>query len=131
MIAGARRKHAGESRFRFEVGDAAELPLDAASVDVSFSTLSFHHWTRQAQGLREMARVLRPNGLFVLGDIRPIWLLGPARSSFHDAGASQPAPGRGLAAKSGRDRSRRARRGERVPATAPAAEGMIGAIVCM
>ena len=87
MIAAARRKHAGESRFRFEVGDAAELPLDAASVDVSLSTLSFHHWTRQAQGLREMARVLRPNGLFVLGDIRPIWLLGRAMSGFHDAGA--------------------------------------------
>src|SRR6202042_380074 len=32
MIAAARRKHAGESRFRFDVGEAAELPLDAARV---------------------------------------------------------------------------------------------------
>jgi ubiquinone/menaquinone biosynthesis C-methylase UbiE len=87
MIAEARHKHVGDPRFRFEVGDAAELPLEAASVDVTFSTLSFHHWSRQTRGLREIARVLRPRGLFVLADIRPIWLLRPLMSRFHDAGA--------------------------------------------
>jgi ubiquinone/menaquinone biosynthesis C-methylase UbiE len=87
MIAEARRKHVGDLRFRFEVGDAAELPLERASVDVTFSTLSFHHWCQQTRGLREIARVLRPRGLFVLADIRPIWLLRPIMSRFHDAGA--------------------------------------------
>jgi ubiquinone/menaquinone biosynthesis C-methylase UbiE len=87
MIAEARRKHAGDPRLRFELGDAADLPLEAASVDVTFSTLSFHHWSQQTRGLREIARVLRPSGLFVLADIRPPWLLQPILSRFHNARA--------------------------------------------
>ena len=83
MIAEARRKHAGDPRFRFEVGDAAALPLVPASVDVAFSTISFHHWGDQLGGVRQVARVLRPGGLFVLADIRPPWLLRPVMRRFH------------------------------------------------
>lgn len=57
------------------VGSAEALPLGDGSVDVVLSTLSFHHWRDQQAGLREIARVLRPGGRFVLVDVAsPHWL---------------------------------------------------------
>ena len=47
---------------------AEDLPLPDRSVDLAFSTIAFHHWADQARGLREVARVLRPGGGFVLID---------------------------------------------------------------
>ncbi|HMF33577.1 MAG TPA: methyltransferase domain-containing protein [Candidatus Lokiarchaeia archaeon] len=53
----------------FHVGVAENLPLPDSSVDLVFSTTSFHHWTDQTAGLGEVARVLRPGGHFFLADI--------------------------------------------------------------
>jgi ubiquinone/menaquinone biosynthesis C-methylase UbiE len=54
---------------------AEALPLPDTSVDLAFSTLSFHHWANQAKGISEVARVLRPQGKFLLADIViPRWL---------------------------------------------------------
>jgi len=89
MIEQARRKHSGEARFRFEVADAAGLPLAPASVDVALTTLSFHHWADQLGGVREVARVLRPNGLFILADIRPPVVLRPILRRFHASRSRQ------------------------------------------
>jgi ubiquinone/menaquinone biosynthesis C-methylase UbiE len=69
MVAEARRKHEGDARFTFTVAGASDLPLEPSSFDTAFSTMSFHHWGDQASGIREVARVLRPGGLFVLADI--------------------------------------------------------------
>jgi ubiquinone/menaquinone biosynthesis C-methylase UbiE len=55
----------------FYVAMAESLPLPDASVDLAFSTLSFHHWIDQAKGVSEVARVLRPHGRFLLADIVP------------------------------------------------------------
>jgi ubiquinone/menaquinone biosynthesis C-methylase UbiE len=55
---------------------AEALPLEAASVDLALSTMSFHHWQDQAAGIREIARVLRPGGYFILVDMSfPNWLV--------------------------------------------------------
>jgi ubiquinone/menaquinone biosynthesis C-methylase UbiE len=60
----------------FLTGMGEALPLPDASVDLAFSTVSFHHWHDQAAGLREIARVLRPGGYFLLVDISmPGWLV--------------------------------------------------------
>jgi ubiquinone/menaquinone biosynthesis C-methylase UbiE len=59
-------------------GLAESLPLPDASIELVFSTISFHHWQDQAQGVREIARVLRPGGHFILVDFAPprvIWHL--------------------------------------------------------
>jgi ubiquinone/menaquinone biosynthesis C-methylase UbiE len=57
------------------VTGAESIPLPDASVDLAFSTIAFHHWADQGQGLREIARVLRPGGHLVLVDnIGPEWL---------------------------------------------------------
>ncbi|HEU5376334.1 MAG TPA: methyltransferase domain-containing protein [Ktedonobacteraceae bacterium] len=60
---------------RFSIGSGEALPLEDASVDLAFSTISFHHWRDQAAGMREVARVLRPGGSFLLADFTlPTWL---------------------------------------------------------
>jgi ubiquinone/menaquinone biosynthesis C-methylase UbiE len=59
----------------FFTGMAEALPLQDASVDLALSTSSFHHWQDQAAGIREIARVLRPGGYFILVDASfPDWL---------------------------------------------------------
>ncbi len=54
---------------QFHVSMAEALPLPDESVDVVLSTASFHHWQDQLQALRQVRRVLRPGGVFVLVDI--------------------------------------------------------------
>ncbi|HET7640053.1 MAG TPA: class I SAM-dependent methyltransferase [Ktedonobacteraceae bacterium] len=59
----------------FLTGMAEALPLQDASVDLALSTISFHHWQDQAAGIQEIARVLRPEGFFLLVDLSfPDWL---------------------------------------------------------
>jgi len=65
MIANARL---GAPTTTFLQGRGEEIPLPDSSVDVAFSTISFHHWEDQAAGVREVARVLRPQGCFCLAD---------------------------------------------------------------
>ena len=60
----------------FFTGMAEALPLQDASVDLALSTTSFHHWQDQAAGIREIARVLRPGGYFILVDASfPTWFV--------------------------------------------------------
>ncbi len=72
MIAQAR---AAMPEGEFQVGPAEKLPLPDASVDLALSTVSFHHWQDQSQGICEVRRVLRPGGRFYLADtIPPRWI---------------------------------------------------------
>jgi ubiquinone/menaquinone biosynthesis C-methylase UbiE len=65
MVQVARRLTPGAT---IGAGQGEQIPLADASVDVVFSTISFHHWADQAAGVREVARVLRPGGCFCLAD---------------------------------------------------------------
>ena len=69
----------------FFTGMAEALPLQDASVDLALSTTSFHHWQNQVAGIREIARVLRPGGYFILVDASfPDWLVRVFRlKRFH------------------------------------------------
>jgi len=60
-----------EDRARFQVADAAALPLADGSFDVIVSTLSLHHWSDPAAVFAEIARVLRPGGQALVYDLRP------------------------------------------------------------
>lgn len=66
----------------FHVAMAESLPLPDASIDLSFSTLSFHHWANQAKGVSEVARVLRPQARLLLADIVPPFGLSFFSSHF-------------------------------------------------
>jgi ubiquinone/menaquinone biosynthesis C-methylase UbiE len=52
----------------FKLASAESLPLPDESADIVLSSISFHHWADQEEGLQEIARVLRPEGLFCLAD---------------------------------------------------------------
>lgn len=97
------RKLTPEAHFYQGSGEA--LPLEDASVDLALSTISFHHWRDQVAGVREVARVLRPGGYFLLADFTaPAWLTwlyprvhstAQMRALFEQAGLevqAQPGP---------------------------------------
>jgi ubiquinone/menaquinone biosynthesis C-methylase UbiE len=54
----------------FITGDAQQLPLTESSVDYIVSSLSLHHWTDLKIALREIYRVLKPGGRFLILDLR-------------------------------------------------------------
>ena len=62
-------------------GYAESLPFDDASFEVVISRYSAHHWHDVGQALREVKRVLKPGGIFIMMDVmspghpvRNIWL---------------------------------------------------------
>jgi ubiquinone/menaquinone biosynthesis C-methylase UbiE len=68
------RAMAADSRIRFAVGTAEELPYPKHMFDLVVSTTSFDHWADQRAGLAECARVLVPGGHLVLIDEFSAWL---------------------------------------------------------
>ncbi len=74
MVEVAQSGAAHDARLRVLVGAAERLPFPDASFDLVVSTTSFDHWTDQAAGLRECARVLAPGGWLALTDLFTLWL---------------------------------------------------------
>lgn len=54
----------------FVPGEAGAIPLPDASADLVVSTLSMHHWPDPSAALREITRVLRPDGTALIVDAR-------------------------------------------------------------
>jgi ubiquinone/menaquinone biosynthesis C-methylase UbiE len=67
MIRVARRQRRRKN-LSFEVGSSDAIPAGARAFDVVVSTISFHHWSRPLESLREIARVLRPGGRLLILD---------------------------------------------------------------
>lgn len=84
MVKQARAAQADGKRIEFVNGFVERLPFPDAHFDLVLTTLSFHHWADQKQGLHEIRRVLRSGGYFVLTDIVAArwlrWLLARRRS---------------------------------------------------
>jgi ubiquinone/menaquinone biosynthesis C-methylase UbiE len=55
---------------RFELGNAAALPVEDASVDFVVCRAAFKNFTEPVKALQEMRRVLRPGGTALLIDMR-------------------------------------------------------------
>jgi ubiquinone/menaquinone biosynthesis C-methylase UbiE len=66
MIRIARRHR--RKNLRFEVGSSDAIPSGAGAFDVVVSTISFHHWMRPVESLREVARVLTTDGRLLILD---------------------------------------------------------------
>jgi ubiquinone/menaquinone biosynthesis C-methylase UbiE len=77
----------------FERGFSDRLPFRAASFDAVFSSLMFHHLTREEKlaTLHEVRRVLRPGGSFNLFDFGPprSWAARVLAHAFHRTGHMQ------------------------------------------
>lgn len=56
---------------RHRVSSARDLPFKSNSVDIVFSSLTFHHLDEKEQvsALKEISRILKPDGMFYLFDI--------------------------------------------------------------
>jgi len=67
-------KHNWPSRsymnLEFLAGDAQRLPFADGTVDFAVSSLSLHHWVDPRVAFREVHRILKPGGQFLLFDLR-------------------------------------------------------------
>lgn len=67
-----RRKPAQHhAKVSFRIANAQELPFDSASMDAVFNFGIIHHLEDWEAGIREIARVLRPGGVFYFEEIYP------------------------------------------------------------
>ncbi len=96
MIEQARSKVPADGAMRFETAGVEQLPFADGSFDLVLSTISFHHWADRAAGLREVSRVLRRAGVFILADIflggpfHPLlWLFGRLHGPFRTISETQ------------------------------------------
>lgn len=58
----------GITNARFQVADAEQLPFEAETFDRVTCRIAPHHFPNIAQAVKEVARVLKPGGLFMLID---------------------------------------------------------------
>ena len=58
----------GVVNVRFERADAEDLPFESASFDIVTARIAPHHFPNPQRFVQEVARVLRPGGLFLLDD---------------------------------------------------------------
>jgi ubiquinone/menaquinone biosynthesis C-methylase UbiE len=64
---------------QFQQATAEALPFPSGSFDLVFSTMTFHHWSDQARGAAEVARVLAPRGRWLLADFVAAGIMKPIR----------------------------------------------------
>jgi ubiquinone/menaquinone biosynthesis C-methylase UbiE len=57
------RAHRGNSRVKFEIGNALDLPFEADTFDVAVCGLGLNYVSDAERGLREMRRVVVPDGI--------------------------------------------------------------------
>jgi SAM-dependent methyltransferase len=89
MIAAARRDCAAAGlaeRVTFEVADVGRLPYPDATFDLVVSSMSLHHWSDPRAGMRDLLRVVRPDGQIWIYDARPALRRGvtAARAALPD-----------------------------------------------
>jgi ubiquinone/menaquinone biosynthesis C-methylase UbiE len=69
MVQQARKRNAAAiwtGRVELQLGSATALPYSAAAFDKVFAVNALHHCTNAAQALKEMGRVLKPEGLVAI-----------------------------------------------------------------
>jgi ubiquinone/menaquinone biosynthesis C-methylase UbiE len=86
----ARRNAAGENApVQFELGNAAALPTEDASVDFVVCRAAFKNFTEPVKALAEMRRVLRPGGTALLIDMRRDVQMQEIRKYVHELGVNR------------------------------------------
>lgn len=64
----AQRKYNHHKSIEVTKSPVETLPYPAGTIDLVITNMSFHHWTNKKKGLAEIARILRPEGVLILGD---------------------------------------------------------------
>ncbi|MEM6348203.1 MAG: class I SAM-dependent methyltransferase [Bacteroidota bacterium] len=73
MLETARSRNASLS---WHLGKAENIPLADSSVDAALASLTLHHWANLGAGFKEVARVLRSGGSFVIFTATPQQMQG-------------------------------------------------------
>lgn len=68
MVEVARRLLPPDAPIQIQEATAEALPFGDGQFDLVLSTMTFHHWADQKKGVNEVARVLAPNGRWLLAD---------------------------------------------------------------
>jgi ubiquinone/menaquinone biosynthesis C-methylase UbiE len=68
MIRQAQQLARGFANVHFEIADSEHLPFEDGAFTAVLCSNSFHHYPDPARAVREMARVLAPEGRLVIGD---------------------------------------------------------------
>jgi ubiquinone/menaquinone biosynthesis C-methylase UbiE len=68
MVEQAKRLLPAGAPIHIQEATAEALPFGDGQFDLVFSTMTFHHWADQRRGVSEVARVLAPNGRWLLAD---------------------------------------------------------------
>ena len=89
MIEQAKASAGPASKINFQLATAEHLPFPDGQFDLVFSTMTFHHWAYQGEGIAEVARILKPAGRWLLADFvatGPMrWLFAVVRPRrFHE-----------------------------------------------
>jgi ubiquinone/menaquinone biosynthesis C-methylase UbiE len=82
-VALANRLHGGVPNLRFQTGDAENLPFADASFDAVVNVESSHCYGDMPRFVAEVARVLKPGGLFGWADIRGQGMIPATERAFH------------------------------------------------
>ena len=77
MVALARRRHRHQPAVRLWAGDAAAIPVADETYDAVFDFGILHHLPDWRAGLREVRRVLKPNGRFYAEEVLRAFILHP------------------------------------------------------
>jgi ubiquinone/menaquinone biosynthesis C-methylase UbiE len=53
---------------RYQVAPIEDAPFADETFDLVFACMTFHHWSDKQRGLLEVSRILKPQGVFLMGD---------------------------------------------------------------
>ena len=84
-IEACKRYHAAVPNLSFVHGDAEALPFDAGSFDIVVNVESSHSYRNPARFFKEVDRVLRPQGWFLIADFRGKSKIPEFRQQLQDA----------------------------------------------
>lgn len=69
MLEQMRKKLTDSDGVEYRVGEAETLPIPDGSVDYVFANMYLHHVESPAQAIKEMVRILKPEGRLVITDL--------------------------------------------------------------
>ena len=80
------KKHYSVKELSFSHGDALNLPFKNNTADVIVNVESSHSYTNMNKFLREIYRILRPNGYFLFADFRNKGLITSLKNQLNNSG---------------------------------------------
>jgi ubiquinone/menaquinone biosynthesis C-methylase UbiE len=84
MIEKAKENFKGRENFHFLKANAEEIPLEDNRFDIIICTNSFHHYLHPDKALKEMYRLLKPQGkIYILDPPVDLWIAKVLAKVFH------------------------------------------------